>query len=485
LNLDKNVIEQIVSEVVKTVVTNRDDVSGIKNKNINIQSSPAIDSTGNGIFNDLNSAIYASREAFEELSKLSLSERKKIIIAIREAGKKYAEDIAKRTYEETGMGRVEDKIKKMHIASDQTPGVSDLETKACSGDNGLTIVERAPYGVISAVTPSTHPVPTLINNAISMIAAGNAVFFNPHPGAKKVFLYGLQIINDAIKSAGGPANLLTCLANPTIETTQQSFDHPEVNLITVTGGPGVVNEALKHPKRVIAAGPGNPPVIVDETADIKKAAKYIVDGGTFDNNIFCTAEKEIFVVDSVADKLKQELLNYHCSELNYNQINQLSEVAIIDRTKEHPVMNRKLVGRNARVLAESIGIKGLDDSYRLLIGEVEADHIFVKAEQLMPFMPIVRVKNVDEAIELAVKYEHGFHHTAIMHSLNLKALDKMARVSNVSIFVKNGPSYAGLGVTGEGTTTFTIAGTTGEGITTASTFTRMRRCALVDYFRIV
>ncbi len=482
MELDREVIENIVKEVITTVVQNRNPEEEMrKDININIKES----SSEKGVHPDINSAIYATRKAFEELQGMSLEERKRIIEAIRETGRKYAEEFAKMTYEETGMGRYEDKVKKMFIAADRTPGIEDIMTTAWSGDNGLTVVERAPYGVISAVTPSTHPIPTLINNAISMIAAGNAVFFNPHPGAKKTFIYGLKLINDAIEKAGGPANLLTCVETPTIETTQASFEHPEVNLITVTGGPGVVAEAMKHSKRVIAAGPGNPPVVVDETADLKKAAKSIVDGGSFDNNIFCTAEKEIFVVDSVADKLKEELLNYHCFELKYNDINKLAEVAFTDPEKEHPVVNRKLVGRNAGVLAETIGITGVDDTYRFLIGETEADHIYVRAEQLMPFIPIVRVKNVDEAIELAVKYEHNFHHSAIMHSLNLQALDKMAKKSNVTIFVKNGPSYAGLGIGGQGTTTYTIAGTTGEGITTASTFTRMRRCVLVDYFRIV
>lgn len=473
MNLDNETIKKIVTEVVANV---------IQRKAAPIQT-PII-SEKSGVFPDINSAVKSARNAQKHLVSLKLEQRESIIRAIRETGKKHAEEFARMTLEETKMGRYDDKIKKQYIAAERTPGIEDLFTESWSGDHGLTIVERAPYGVIGAVTPSTHPVPTLMNNAIGMIAAGNSVVFNPHPASKNVFKYAVKLFNDAILKAGGPANLICCVEEPTIETAQELFGHPEIDLLVITGGPGVVKEAMKYQKRVIAAGPGNPPVVVDETADIKKAAKSIVDGATFDNNIFCTSEKEIFVVDSVADRLKRALLDYHCYELTYNQMNKLADVAVTDKSAEHPVMNRKLVGRNASVLAESIGLK-IDDSVRLLIGEVEDTHILVKAEQLMPVMPIVRVKDVDEAIDLAIKYEHNFRHTAVMHSLNLASLDKMAKLSGVTIFVKNGPSFAGLGVGGQGTTTFTIAGTTGEGITTAKTFTRQRRCVLVDYFRIV
>lgn len=474
MELNRNVVEKIVTEVIKEV-QNKKDSPEIKKK--------FSDDVG-GIFSNVSSAIQSSLKAQKELTALKLSVRENIINAIRETANKYAEEFARKTLEETGMGRVEDKIKKICIASNKTPGIEDLQTESCSGDHGLTITERAPYGVISAVTPSTHPVPTLINNAVGMIAGGNSIFFNPHPVGKKVFQYAVRLFNQAVINAGGPENLITCLFEPTIETTQESFNNSDVSLIVVTGGHGVVNEALKYSKRVIAAGPGNPPVVVDETSDLKKAAHSIVDGGTFDNNIFCTAEKEIFAVESIADDLKKELLDYKCKELSYNQINQLAERAVTDSKDEHPVMNRKLVGRNASVLASSIGLN-INDDTRFLFGETEDEHIFVRAEQLMPFIPFVRVKNIDEAINLAIKYEHNFRHTALMHSLNLQSLDKMARLSKVSIFVKNGPSYAGLGVGGQGTTSYTIAGTTGEGITTAKTFTRKRRCTLVDYFRIV
>jgi len=377
-------------------------------------------------------------------------------------------------------------IIKHKLAALRTPGVEDLESVAWSGDHGLTVVERSPYGVIGAITPSTHPVPTLINNAISMISAGNSVVVNPHPGAKNVSGYGVQVLNRAMVSAGAPPNLITAVKNPTMDTGKLLFNHPKIALLCITGGPGVVRAAMKASKRAICAGPGNPPVVVDETADSSKAAQDIITGATFDNNILCIAEKEIIVVDSVADDLKQQLVAHGSYELSTAQMDALANKVFVNGGwgEEEPVVVREFVGKDAHIIAQAIGVN-VGPEIRMLHGETGADHPFVNAEQMMPCLPIVRVANVDAAIDLAVKVEHGYHHTAILHSKNVETLTKMGRRMNTTIYVKNGPSGAGLGVGGEGFTTYSIAGTTGEGITSARTFTRMRRCVMVDYLRIV
>ena len=469
MNIDEAQIRAIVEEVVKGIG----------------EGPPMGRAAGeDGIFQDMEACIEAAEIAQRELMELTLEKRKEIIEAIRRVGVEYAEDFSQRTWEETGMGRVRDKIVKHHIAATLTPGMEDLETHAWSGDHGLTTVEMAPYGVIGAITPSTHPVPTMLNNAIGMIAAGNSVVFNHHPAAKRVAAYGLRRINQGIVAAGGPPNLLTAVENPTIETGKVLFTHPKIALLMVTGGPGVVKVAMASGKKAIAAGPGNPPVVVDETADIPKAARDMVEGATFDNNILCIAEKEIFVVEPVADRLKQELLKNDCFELNRAQIDALAEEAFQETDAGHCAANRQFVGRDAAVLAREIGVT-VDPSVRLLIGETDFDHLFVQEEQMMPFLPMVRVRDVEEGITLAIRAEHGYGHTALMHSRNVENMSNMAKRVNTAIFVKNGPSSAGLGVGGEGFTSFSIAGPTGEGITSARTFTRQRRCVLVDYFRIV
>ncbi len=387
---------------------------------------------------------------------------------------------------ETKMGKYEHKIIKMQVASARTPGVEDLQTTAWSGDHGLTVEEMAPFGVIGVITPITHPVPTLINNAISMIAAGNTLVVNPHPGAKNVSGYGVQLINRAVVAAGGPRNIVTAVKNPTMESGKVLFNHPKIDLLCITGGPGVVREAMRASKRAICAGPGNPPVVVDETADLAKAAKSIIAGATFDNNILCIAEKEIFVVASVADELKRQLVAHGSFELTPQQMDQLADKVFENggRGVEEPVVVRKYVGQDAPVLAQAIGLN-IPANILMLFGETPADHPFVLAEQMMPCLPLTRVPDVDTGIALAKKAEHGFKHTAIMHSKNIENLTKMGKVMNCTLFVKNGPSTGGLGIGGEGYLTYSIAGFTGEGITSARTFTRMRRCAMVDYLRIV
>jgi len=436
-----------------------------------------------GVFDTVDEAVAAAAEAFRVLCSMTLAQRAGVIAAIRRCGCENARSIAEETLRETGMGRVEHKVQKMLTASNKTPGIEDLKTDAWSGDYGLTTEEMAPWGVIAAVTPSTHPVPTLVNNAISMIAAGNAVVFAPHPASKNVFMRAVGLFNDAIVAAGGPENLIATMSDPTIERAQELFYHPGARLLVVTGGPGVVKAAMKVPKRVIAAGPGNPPVVVDETADIQQAVADIIEGAAFENNIICTAEKEVFVVDSVFDLFMREMGLQGMIRLEAHQIEALAREAFTTGKGAEPVLNRDLVGRNACVLAERVGLR-LSDDVPLLFGETAADHIFVMEEQMMPFLPVVRVPAFHAALECAVRSEGGRGHTAMIHSRNIEHMHEMARRVNTTIFVKNGSCLAGLGVGGEGTSSFTISTPTGEGVTTARTFTRRRRCTLKRYFHI-
>jgi len=447
--------------------------------------TPAPISLGDGVFATIDEAVNATATAQRAWIALPLAKRKEIVEAVRRVGIDHAELIARETVAETGMGRVADKIVKLRAAALGTPGFEDLTTRAWSGDHGLTIEEMAPYGVIAAVTPSTHPVPTMLNNTICNIVAGNGVVFNGHPAAKRVFAHGVQEVNRAIVKAGGPANLITTTPEPTIEGANALFAHPKVRLILVTGGAAVVKAAMASGKKVIAAGPGNPPVVVDETADIERAARCIVEGASFDCNVLCIAEKEVFVVDTVADELKRRMVAHGCFELTTQQIDKLANwVFSGDAGCAHPRLSREAVGRDAETLAKAIGIQ-VPPTTRLLIGETGKDNAFVQHEQMTSFVPIVRCRDVHQAIDLALEAEHAFGHTAVMHSKNVENMDKMARVMNVTIFVKNGPSLAGNGSGGEGTSSYSIAGPTGEGITTPRTFTRVRRCALVDYFRII
>ncbi|MHB8065561.1 MAG: aldehyde dehydrogenase family protein, partial [Ruminiclostridium sp.] len=437
-----------------------------------------------GVFNSMEAAIEAAYIGQQELIQLSIEKRKTFISAMRETIIKNADEIAKMAVLETKLGKIADKVNKNILAAKKTPGVEDIEPKAFTGDNGFTLVERAPYGVIGAITPSTNPSETVICNSIGMIAAGNSVVFNCHPGAKNVTKYTIQLLNRAITQAGGPANLLNAVDEPTIETGKILMQHPKIRVLVVTGGPEIVRIAMNSGKKVIGAGPGNPPVVVDETADIKQAAKDIVEGAAFDNNVLCIAEKEVFVVDKVADKLIESMQKNGAYLLSSSQLDKLMPFISAKNSKSELMPNKDFVGRDIGVILSSIGIK-VPESIVLAIAEVPKQHPLVAMEQLMPVLPIVRVKDVDEGIQEAYKAENGCFHTAMMHSTNVQNLSKMAKKMNTSIFVKNAPSYAGLGMLGEGYTTFTIASPTGEGLTSPFSFTRQRRCVLKDQFRIV
>ena len=450
-----------------------------------------------GVFERIDDAIEAGYIAqMNYVKQFQQKDREKIIAAIREAVIKNKEKLAKMVFEETKLGCYEDKIAKHELVASKTPGTEDITTTAFSGDEGLTIVEQAPFGLVGAVTPVTNPTETIINNSISLLAAGNAVVFNVHPSSKASCAFVVNLINQAIKDAGGLKNLVTMVKDPTLETLNRIIENPKIKLLVGTGGPGMVRTLLKSGKKAIGAGAGNPPVIVDETADLKQAAKSIITGASFDNNLLCIAEKELFVIDSVADHLIFHMLNEGAYMLDQQQLSQLMSFALeenvhqvasgcsLDKKREYHV-SKEWVGKDAVSFLRKLGVAG-EDNTKLLICEVDFDHPFVQLEQMMPVFPIVRARNLDEAIEMAVLAEHGNRHTAVMHSKNVDHLTRFARAIETTIFVKNASSLAGVGFGGEGHTTMTIAGPTGEGITSAKTFTRQRRCVLAEGgFRII
>jgi len=446
---------------------------------------PSIPS-GPGIFPDLETAVQTAREAQVKLMDLGLDKRREIITTMRQAFLENAERIAEKAAAETGMGNTADKTTKNRLAASKTPGVEDVEPSVFTDEHGLTLVERAPYGVIGAIIPSTNPTATVISNGIGMVAAGNTVVFNPHPAARESSCLAVSILNEAIVKAGGPEFLLTAVAEPTIRTAEELMKHKDIAIMVVTGGPGVVRVAMQSEKKVIAAGPGNPPCVVDESADIQKAGRDIVAGAGFDHNIICICEKEVIVVESVADQLKEAMRSSGAYELKGDEIRKVTDLIIKEPggPGKEGVANKKYVGKSPTVIASHAGIY-IPDGIKILLCEVAEDHPLLWTEQLMPVLPLVRVKDAGTAIRLGFEMEHGYRHTAIMHSRNIDNLSEMAKLMNCSLFVKNGPSYAGLGNGGAGYTSFTIASPTGEGLTRARTFTRERRCTLVDRFRIV
>ena len=457
-----------------------------RERSTSVTESPPLPRLGEGIFATIDEAVEAAALAFRSLEGSTLEKRGAIVASIRESMVESAEDLARHAHQETGLGRAEDKLVKNLLVARKTSGPEVLSPQAVTGDNGLTLTEYAPYGVIGAITPTTNPNATIICNTIAMVSAGNSVVFNVHPNARECSMANIRLLNRAIERAGGPANLVCCVSNPTIESAQELMRHRGVRLLAVTGGAGVVREAMTSGKRAICAGPGNPPVVVDSTADLELAGRQIVAGGSFDNNIVCTDEKEVIAVDGIVDDLLRQMERHGAYLLDAAELRRLEKVIFTEQRGpgRAAIVNKEVLGKNAAVILAAAGIEVRGDP-RLAVARVANEHPLVWTEQMMPVMPVTSVPSVEQAIELAKKAEHGFGHSAGMYSRDIEALSQMARVINTSIFTKNGPFFAGLGEGGEGHTSFTIASPTGEGLTGPISFSRLRRCVLVDHFRIV
>ncbi len=430
---------------------------------------------GHGVFHDMGDAIEAARKAQKILRKMSMDQREKIIIRIREKTLEHAEILARMGVEETGMGNVGHKILKHRLVAEKTPGTEDITTTAWSGDRGLTLTEMGAFGVIGAITPCTNPSETIICNTIGMLAGGNSVVFNPHPAACRTSLYAVNLLNEASLEAGGPDYIACTIEKPTLESSNSMMKHKEIQLIVATGGPGVVTAVLSSGKRGIGAGAGNPPALVDETADIKKAAQDIVNGCTFDNNLPCIAEKEVVVVREAADSLIRYMIEEQgCYFASAGEVDKLESLVL-----QAGKLNRNCVGRDAGTLLDMIGVS-VQDNIRCIIFEGNKEHPLIQEELMMPILGIVRAADFEDAVEKAVWLEKGNRHSAFIHSKNIDNITKYAKAIDTAILVKNAPSYAALGFGGEGFCTFTIASRTGEGLTSASTFTKRRRCVMSD-----
>ncbi|HIT89034.1 MAG TPA: aldehyde dehydrogenase EutE [Candidatus Merdenecus merdavium] len=428
-----------------------------------------------GVFQDMNEAIEEGKKAQKIIAGMSMDQREQIISNIRKKTVEQAEILARMGVEETGMGNVGHKILKHQLVAEKTPGTEDIVTTAWSGDRGLTLVEMGPFGVIGAITPCTNPSETIICNTIGMIAGGNTVVFNPHPAAIKTSIHAIHMINEASLEAGGPENIACTVAKPTLDSSATMMKHKDIHLIAATGGPGVVTAVLSSGKRGIGAGAGNPPVLVDETADLKKAATDIINGCTFDHNLPCIAEKEVVALEPIID----ELMYYMIQNEGCYQASKEEQELLVKTVFTEKGLNRKCVGRSAKALLQMIGVE-VSDNIRCIIFEGEKEHPLIAEELMMPILGVVRAKDFEDGVEKSLWLEHGNRHSAHIHSKNVDRITTYAKALDTAILVKNAPSYAALGFGGEGFCTFTIASRTGEGLTSARSFTKSRRCVMSD-----
>ena len=469
--------EDAIRAVVQEVITQLNRRNGFKsNSNTNGDW---------GVFTQVDDAVAAATDAFAKLQEAPISDRVKAVECVKQICDEQSAELGAAELDETKIGRLDHKIEKLQIIK-LVPGVEYLKCDAISGDHGLMVTEYAPFGVIGAITPVTHSLPTLAGNVINMVAAGNTLVVNPHPAGARIACEGVRRFNRAIYEATGLDNLVTIIDEPTIESAQEIFDHRSVRLLCVTGGPGVARAAMASRKRAIVAGPGNPPVVVDESADLDNAARSIIEGAAYDNNLLCIGEKEVFAVNSIFDDLLNAMSRQKGHQLNGSEIERLTSLAFSppEQPGGHAVLNRDLIGIDATALAQMIGVSAPANT-QLLYGETDTTNPFVPEEQMMPFVPFVRCRDAMHGIELAKEFEHNFGHTSLIHSRNVRNMTTMGRIMDTTLFVKNGPCGAGLGLGGEGYLSYSIATPTGEGVTNPLTFTRQRRCVMVDDLRII
>jgi len=435
-----------------------------------------------GIFKQVSDAVDAAARSQKKLAAAGIEARDGICKLLKKIAVQNADAWGRMELDETKVGRLDHKIAKLHLLT-KVPGVEFIRAAAHSGDNGISLDEMAPWGVLGVVTPVTHSIPTLTANAINMIAAGNALVANAHPSGYRCAVEAVRTYNRQIAQHYGIENLICVIDPPTLESANALFEHPDVVLLVITGGPAVARAALAQKKRAVVGGPGNPPVLVDETADFDRAAKSIITGGGFDNNLLCIGEKEVFVVEKVFDRMMDAMSRAGAVRLSGSHIDQLTKKAFSFKD-DHYAVSKELVGKDCTVLAAAAGTS-CPVGTNLLFGETDEKNPFVPEEQMMPFVPFVRVRDFNHGLELAVKYEHGFGHTAIIHSNNLANITRMGKVMNTTLYAVNGPSTATLGIEGEGYPSYTIATPTGEGVTNPLTFTRFRRMAISGSLHVI
>ncbi len=437
-----------------------------------------------GVFTNVTESIYAVKGAFDLYKNVEVEGREEIIEALRKEFTLHIDTLAQMVYGETQMGRLADKKKKIKLAIDKTPGTEDLVTEALSGAMGLTLYEYSAYGVACCILPSTNPVATFIHNVISLLAAGNTVVVCGHLRAAETTKYLVDITNKCIAGISGIENMVVTLEQIGLDETRQIMNNPSVELVLATGGSDMARSAISCGKKVLSAGPGNPTFIVDETADIKRAARHIIKGATFDNNTLCIGEKNIIIVEDVLEDFKKELIANDVFYIDDTaNMLRLSKILLTSDALDM-APKKSMGGKDAMTLLELAGIKPRTNSHKLIAVETCKIHPFVTEELLMPLISIVKVKDFEEALEVAKVSEKGHRHTAGIHSGMIERLSIAAKEMQTSIFVKNGCSLNAIGFESKNATSFSIANQTGEGVVSARTLARRRKCCLVEALSI-
>ena len=362
---------------------------------------------------DLNALVARVKAAQREFASFSQEQVDKIFRAASLAANTARIPLAQMAVEETGMGIVEDKVIKNHFASEfiynkykdeKTCGV--LEENAEFGT--ITIAE--PVGIICGIVPTTNPTSTAIFKSLIALKTRNAIIFSPHPRAKNSTNAAAKLVLDAAIAAGAPKDIIGWIDQPSVALSNALMTHEDINLILATGGPGMVKAAYSSGKPAIGVGAGNVPVVIDETADVKRAVASVLMSKTFDNGVVCASEQAVIVMNEVYEEVKERFASHKCYILNEEEANKVRNTMFINHA-----LNADIVGQPAVKIAEMAGVSVPADT-KVLIGEgleVTNDDVFAH-EKLSPVLGLFRASSFENAVEQAVRMVEigGIGHTS-------------------------------------------------------------------------
>ena len=396
----------------------------------------------------LEAKMKAMREAQKEFAKFSQEQVDKIFYEAAMAANKMRIPLAKQAVEETGRGIVEDKVIKNHYAAEYIYNAYK-DTKTCGvieEDTAYGIKKVAePIGLVAAVIPTTNPTSTAIFKTLICLKTRNAIIISPHPSAKACTIEAAKVVLDAAVKAGAPEGIIGWIDVPSLELTNQVMRDSDI--ILATGGPGMVKAAYSSGKPALGVGPGNTPVIIDDTADIKMAVNSIIHSKTFDNGMICASEQSVTVLDSIYEEVKKEFQYRGCYFLKKGaELDKVRKTIIINGA-----LNSKIPGKSAYEIAKMAGVD-VPENTKILIGEVESVDISEEFahEKLSPVLAMYKAKTFDEALAKAEQLvaDGGYGHTSALyvHPAQTEKIEKhYAAMKTCRVLINTPAAQGGIG----------------------------------------
>ena len=396
----------------------------------------------------LEAKMKAMREAQKEFAKFSQEQVDKIFYEAAMAANKMRIPLAKMAVEETQRGVLEDKIIKNHYAAEYIYNAYK-DTKTCGvieEDPAYGIKKVAePIGLVAAVIPTTNPTSTAIFKTLICLKTRNAIIISPHPSAKACTIEAAKVVLDAAVKAGAPEGIIGWIDVPSLELTNQVMRDSDI--ILATGGPGMVKAAYSSGKPALGVGPGNTPVIIDDTADIKMAVNSIIHSKTFDNGMICASEQSVTVLDSIYEEVKKEFQYRGCYFLKKGaELDKVRKTIIINGA-----LNSKIPGKSAYEIAQMAGVE-VPENTKILIGEVESVDISEEFahEKLSPVLAMYKAKTFDEALAKAEQLvaDGGYGHTSALyiHPAQTEKIEKhYAAMKTCRVLINTPAAQGGIG----------------------------------------